>query len=87
MSRAAAQRKTQPLTKITCRPGVMGFQVFFLPGYDFDGLLAEFKAAIPKTTRGYVRNHWHVAKRAARKLSAYLDAVADRANVIREVER
>lgn len=62
----------------------MGYQVFFIQGRDFDSILDDFKAAIPKKTRGFIKNHWHVAKRVERKLFAFLDSLGDRAAVVRD---
>jgi hypothetical protein len=84
VSSAATQHTTQPRTRITVQPIVTGFRVHFLPGLEFDAILAEFKAAIPKATRGYVGNHWHVAKRAERRLLGFLDSLHDRADVVCE---
>lgn len=42
----------QPMTRITCRAVTMGYRVFFIPGRDFDAVLAEFKAAVAE--RAYV---------------------------------
>jgi hypothetical protein len=76
----------QPRTRIICRVVTMGYQVFFVPGLDFDVILKEFKAAVLKNTRGWMKDHWHVAKRAEKRLFAFLDAASARADVVKESE-
>lgn len=83
-TRATLTHTEQPLTRITCRGVTMGYQIFFIKGREFDQLLSEFKAAVPKATRRFVGNHWWVASRAGARLEGFLDSVGSRAYVMRE---
>jgi hypothetical protein len=83
-TRATLTHQQPPLTRIMIRSSTVGAQVYFYPGVEFEAILDEFKAAIPRKCRTYVDGHWFIQRRSESRLEKFLDSLGDRVVLDRE---